>query len=209
VSTRSRFTIKVTEQDIRKAHRNNSYRCVAVQAIARTLTDATSISVDTQTVRFTLGGERFTFLTPPLLQGYVAAFDAGDRLHPFEFQLRDPHKVARYRRNEAALAKQKERDRVRRAPVKTADVKQESIAASPEGLAVAVDEVKQEGVAASLTAEEAAPAREAIAGTLVSARELYNEEPRAGYEPGVRRAPRRVFKSGRRAYGGRLLRINR
>jgi hypothetical protein len=83
-------TITITEKDIERAHRNNSYKCVVAQAIARTLPDAHHIEVDTQTIRFTDRHERKAFLTPYAVQGYVVAFDAGDQIVPFSFQLRNP-----------------------------------------------------------------------------------------------------------------------
>ena|SRR5215831_3564918 len=83
-------TISITDKDIEKAHRNNSYKCVVAQAIARTIPDAHHIEVDTQTIRFTDRHERKAYLTPYAVQGYVVAFDAGDHIEPFSFQLRKP-----------------------------------------------------------------------------------------------------------------------
>ena len=58
-----RFKVEVTEEDISKAQRNNSYKCVVAQAIARTIPDATRIEVDTQAIRFTRAetGERWLY----------------------------------------------------------------------------------------------------------------------------------------------------
>src|SRR5262245_27636965 len=83
-------TVAITEKDIEKAHRNNSYKCVVAQAVARTFPDDHHIEVDTQTIRITDGQERKAYLTPYAVQGYVVAFDAGDRIEPFSFQLRNP-----------------------------------------------------------------------------------------------------------------------
>src|SRR5262245_37012527 len=82
-------TITITEKDIEKAHRNNSYKCVVAQAVARAFPNGHHIEVDTQTIRFTDGHERKAYLTPYAVQGYVVAFDAGDRIEPFSFQLRN------------------------------------------------------------------------------------------------------------------------
>jgi hypothetical protein len=85
-----RFTVKVTEEDIDRAIRSDSYNCVVAQAVARAIPNAHHIEVDTQLIRFTHGtGERYGYLTPYSVQGYVVAFDAGDPIRPFEFQLRN------------------------------------------------------------------------------------------------------------------------
>lgn len=86
------FHFNVTQADIETGLRNNSYHCAVSQAIARTLPDAKFISTDIQTIRFSLAelGVRYVFLTPPKVQEYVAAFDAGDSLQPFSFILGRP-----------------------------------------------------------------------------------------------------------------------
>lgn len=91
-----RFQINVTEADIANGLRNNSYHCAVSQAIARELPDAKFISTDIQTIRFSLAesGERLTYLTPPNVQQYIVAFDAGDVLKPFGFYLYTPAWVA-------------------------------------------------------------------------------------------------------------------
>jgi len=90
----SRVKIEVTQDDIDRAIRNDSARCVAVQAIARTLKEASGVRVDTQTVRFRVGEERYQYLTPASCAAYVVDFDAGDKIEPFSFTLRDPRIVA-------------------------------------------------------------------------------------------------------------------
>jgi hypothetical protein len=93
--TPSYRTITVTDADIEKAKRNDSYLCVVAQTIARTFPDAHRIDVDMQTIRFTERNERKAYLTPYAVQGYIAAFDAGERIAPFSFQLRYPMHVRR------------------------------------------------------------------------------------------------------------------
>lgn len=87
-----RFQIHVTEGDIANGLRNNSYHCAVSCAIARQIPDAKYVSTDIQTIRFSLAeaGERVTYLTPPDVQQYVIAFDAGDVLRPFTFTLNMP-----------------------------------------------------------------------------------------------------------------------
>src|SRR5258708_3609204 len=87
-----RYQIKVTQQDIDAGVRNSSAHCIVATALGFQLPEATRISIDAQTIRFSVGRERFTFLTPLAVQQYVIAFDAGDfkALKPMEFVLDNP-----------------------------------------------------------------------------------------------------------------------
>ena len=91
--TKKRHGIKVTEQDIAWGVKGNSSRCMVSRAIAQSIPDAMRIEVDTQTIRFTTPEGRFAFLTPFAVQQYVVAFDAGDPIKPFQFQLRNGMKL--------------------------------------------------------------------------------------------------------------------
>jgi hypothetical protein len=184
--TPTRITVEVTEDDILRAHRNDSYKCVVSQAIARTVPKATNIETDTQTVRFSVEGERRIYLTPYAVQGYVIAFDAGDPIEPFSFQLRDPKRIARKIRTEtgkeAALAAQKARRKIQKS-------------AKSKGVAV----VKE---------EESASARAAYRAVAEASKDKKMSTERAP-EKGGSAGPPLVFKRKRRMYGHRLLRINR
>lgn len=87
--------VTVTEHDIAWATRDDSSRCMVARAIAREVVDAAHIEVDTQTIRFSTTEARFAYLTPLTVQRYVAAFDAGDPIQPFEFRLRNPMQLRR------------------------------------------------------------------------------------------------------------------
>jgi len=91
----TRFNIDVTADRIARGLRANSSSCVVSQAIAASVPDATRIDTDIQTIRFTRNGVRYCYLTPYVVQGYVVAFDAGDPIEPFKFQLRDPIRIQR------------------------------------------------------------------------------------------------------------------
>jgi hypothetical protein len=91
----TRFRINVTQRDIDEALRRNSARCVVATAIARSIPTAHHIEVDTQLIRFTDGANRYGYLTPYGVQGYVIAFDAGDPISPFSFEVRDPLRIRR------------------------------------------------------------------------------------------------------------------
>jgi hypothetical protein len=181
----TRFRIAVTDQDIAKAQRNNSYKCVVSETIARTIPDATRIETDTQTIRFTRHGERLIFLTPYVVTGYVIAFDAGDEIHPFSFQLRDPMKVKRRHFTPAGHARHVAKVRAGRQVLKEAQRRGASIDA-PEVKAAAREAAK----AAYRASKAAHPGQTQVLG------------------PGRRVTPR-VFKRKARTFGMRLLRINR
>lgn len=178
----TRVRIKVTQSDIERALRNNSYACVVAQAVARTVPDATRIEVDTQTIRMTTEGERRIYLTPYAVQGYVIAFDAGDPLEPFEFALRDPKRIRVEARTPEAKQASREAARARAAVRKAART------SSSKG---AVDEAAKVKKAAQAAYAEVRTGGE-ISRTV----------------SGSGHGPPRVFKRKTRSYGHRLLRIN-
>jgi len=186
---RKRYQVEITEEDVAKAKKNDSYVCVVAQAIARTIPDATQIHVDVQTIRFSTNGDRLVYLTPYAVQGYVVAFDAGDEIQPFTFQLREPVKVRSYKRT--PLGK-KVADKVWKARKRIQDK------AKSSGLLVDDPVVKAEINETS----------KAIYNQIVDEAKAAGE-PAAQFtvSPG-RVAPKRVFKRRERSYGHRLLRIN-
>jgi hypothetical protein len=184
---KTRFHIKVTPDDIAKAKRNDSYKCVVTQAIARAIPDATRIETDTQTIRFTWQDSRYMFLTPASVQGYVIAFDAGEPIEPFSFHLRDPFPA---RRNVYAP----KGDRANRARKVARDtVKKNARTMQPPPDPAQVELEAREASKAAYAASIAENADEPI--TTVQ------------HPDGRRRVPR-VFKRKERSYGYRLLRIN-
>ena len=186
--TRKLFNIEVNEKDIAKATKNDSYVCVVAQAIARSIPDAHRIDVDSQSIRFSRSGERLVYLTPYAVQGYVIAFDAGEEIKPFSFQLRQPAKVRATRpsplgrkANQAAYAAKR---RVR---------KEAQAAGLPLDDQTVVNDVRAAAKAAY---------------TEVKAAATDNGEPASLSSRAGRHAPPRVFKRKTRSYGHRLLRIN-
>jgi hypothetical protein len=193
---RTRITIEVTERDIERAHKNDSYRCIVAQAIARTVPDAARIEVDTQAIRFTTEGERRVYLTPYAVQGYVIAFDAGEPIEPFSFQLRNPVRSRPTRKTEVGKAAQRAADRARREARTAASYDSTKAYAGGQKRAKA----KPKKVA---EIDERAAAKAAYAEVT----KAHPGEPTHEPSPG-RRPPPRVFKRKSRAYGHRLLRIN-
>jgi hypothetical protein len=188
-----RFIIEVTEKDIARAHQNDSYKCVVAQAIARNIPDAHRIEVDTQAIRFTRTStqQRYIYLTPYAVQGYVIAFDAGEKIEPFRFGLnergllRAKRKILTPTGKMANAAAKRAQTRARRLPA--------PVVAGPHPPVVAGDLENTP----SMTAREAyAQARAA------------NPGPASSTNDGERKAPRRVFKTRVRQYGHRVLRIN-
>ena len=183
--TATRFNIDVSEADIAKAKRNDSYMCVVTQAIARAIPDATRIETDTQTIRFSRNGQRLMFLTPNAVTGYIIGFDAGDPIEPFAFQLRNPIQAAHKRMTEKGHEMNRARKAARQKVVKKARA---------AGIPLDAPEVEAEAREAAKAAYAAAAADRAEAQQSITT-------------PGRRMVPR-VFKRKARAYGHRLLRIN-
>lgn len=202
--SRSRFNFDVTRADIDKAHVGDSYRCVVAQSIARAMPDAHHIDVDLQTIRWSDEDGRHVFLTPYEVAGYVVAFDAGEDLHPFRFHLRDAVPAAQRRaKTEAAKRTKRAQTKVHRERTRAKNA--ELVAADPAAPAPAV---------------AAAKVKVAQAQARIAAAEQEHESIRAAYNAAgikhsaervtdtTRKAPPRVFKTKRRTYGQRVLRVN-
>jgi|SRR6188508_1219213 len=184
----TRFSIEVTEDDIAKARRNDSYVCVVAQAVMRTIPSAHHIDVDTQSIRFTEGNRRLVYLTPYAVQGYVVAFDAGESIEPFSFTLREPAKVKTKKLTLHGRKVNTHKQRARR------QAQQEAKAAGKDLQAPEVIERVREAVTTAYRAATATAAPGEIQTELIG-------------EGRVRKVPR-VFKRKMRSYGHRLLRIN-
>lgn len=86
-----RPTVVIDEMTIEQAKRRDSSHCMIAEAVKKAVPNATSVSVDLQTIRWTDRdrGLRFTYLTPRLAQLALLKFDQGDEdLAPFAFRLR-------------------------------------------------------------------------------------------------------------------------
>jgi len=161
--------VKVTEHDIEWAVRDDSSRCMVARALAREVVDANRIEVDTQTIRFSNSKGRFAYLTPLTVQRYVAAFDAGDPVQPFDFTLRNPMRL----KQRILTPEEKAENRLRQL---TEDTR------TDPGLPSGVRRVGR----------DKRPRKTATSYTT----------------PGDTGSPPRVFKTKKRTYGARLLRIN-
>lgn len=83
-----RVPVDVTEYLIEDSTARDSGHCMIADAVKEAVPDATYISADIQTIRFTRGGFRYTYLTPRKAQVALIQFDQGEKPEPFAFQLR-------------------------------------------------------------------------------------------------------------------------
>lgn len=189
--------IDVTQADIDRARVKDSSRCVVATAIGRSIPAASRISVDVQTIRFTIAGERFVYLTPPAVTGYVIAFDAGDKIHPFRFRLRRDQELRVRAKTKTAAGKAD--DKTRRATRKARQTLDE-----------AEQKARREATNASRRAVR--QARNALAeaeAERAAVMAAYTEQPR--YETDDMTLPpptKRMHKARQRHYGHREMRIN-
>lgn len=206
-----RRTIDVTQADINKADPKNSGGCAVATAIARSIPDATRIEVDLQTIRFSLGGERLVWVTPYSVTGYVVAFDAGEDVHPFRFQLREDAQVAVRQRKPTPAGQHTERTRKkahhRTKAVEKATRKLDELVGrfgEPDGPSKA--EVQRARAELRDKAEKARTAAEERDAVMAA----YDNQPKVEPpDPSKPIAPARIAKSRARTYGMRQLRINR
>ena len=76
------------------------------EAIRDARPDAQFVSVDIQTIRFSIPFKRIrcTYLTPRIAQLALVRFDQGRSLEPFQFHLRNAHVTAMFERKSKAAA---------------------------------------------------------------------------------------------------------
>jgi hypothetical protein len=198
----TKFTqVDVTQTDIDKADPKKSGRCAVSTAIARVFPDATRIETDIQTVRFTRNGERFQYVTPYTVAGYVVAFDRGDDIHPFTFRLNETARVGAKRRprTPAGKAVTNATTKVKR---REAQAKQlDMIAKDP----TAHPTLPPPSPAARKVAKERVTDAKADLASITAAYEGQQKRTTSG---GERKAAPRVFRTGRREYGHRVLAVN-
>lgn len=89
--------LDVTEQIIDNATQRDSAHCVIADAIRATIPEATRISVDLQTIRFTdtTNSRRYIWLTPPAAQMAILGFDQGIRPKAGRIRLGQPIQTVR------------------------------------------------------------------------------------------------------------------
>lgn len=83
------MTITITRDVVEHAKQRDSSHCMIADAI-REKTGAKYVLVDVQSIRLSnmRTRKRYTFLTPPIAQQAIIAFDQGKPIKPFSFSLR-------------------------------------------------------------------------------------------------------------------------
>lgn len=84
-----RLKVKITAELIELAKVRDSSHCMIAEAVRDVFPPAAHISVDIQTIRFSIPdrGIRCTYLTPRIAQVGIVDFDQGETPKPFSFQL--------------------------------------------------------------------------------------------------------------------------
>jgi hypothetical protein len=208
-------TIHVTEADLEKAdlwRRENglfvgegdSAHCAVSLAIARQIPGSHHIDTDLRTIRWTDKDGRHCYLTPEAVANYVTDFDAGEAIAPFKFRTRDEvPSLQRARVTPAAKARgnamkkvARERQRLTAAEHVVADSK------APSDRVAQARQRIVDGPARIAEAEQQLEDLKAVqkeSGEPVSAQRI---------SQATRKAPKRVYRTKRRVYGGRVLRVN-
>lgn len=83
-------TVRVTQEIIDNACRNDSGHCMVADAIIASVPGSKGASADIATLRFSNPdkGLRYIYMTPRRVQEAILAFDLGEKPDPFEFRLR-------------------------------------------------------------------------------------------------------------------------
>jgi hypothetical protein len=94
----SRYKIEVTAENIQESCKTNARHCMIADAIACQFPKVRNISVDMMTIRWSdpEKGWRYIYLTPKPAQKALIAYDMGEQIEPFSFQVRSGHAVPMY-----------------------------------------------------------------------------------------------------------------
>ncbi|MGH3094822.1 MAG: hypothetical protein ACRDMV_02335 [Streptosporangiales bacterium] len=88
-----RISVKVTQEIIATSIERDSSHCMIADALAKTLPNASYVSVDLATIRFTdlSAGKRYVYLTPRNAQEALLDFDQGKKPESFTLRLAGAH----------------------------------------------------------------------------------------------------------------------
>ena len=117
-ATDHRVTLDITEEIINRAVRADSNACVIADAIKAQVPNATAVTVDLATIRWSdkAAGKRYIYLTPQGAQLTVYAFDRGIPPRSQKLALRRPIQITNIK---AASRTQRERRQERLAALET------------------------------------------------------------------------------------------
>jgi hypothetical protein len=82
------ISLQVEQHKIDNAQRKNSHCCMIADALKDALPEAKFISVDLQSIRFSIDKIRYFYFTPTIAQHALLKFDQGIKLKPLEFTMR-------------------------------------------------------------------------------------------------------------------------
>lgn len=102
------LVLEVTQEVINAAVARDSSHCVIADAIRLSIPLATRVSVDLQTIRFTVGDKRYAWLAPVPAQVCLVRFDQGIHPEPFTLKLGRPIQVTRSGTGNALAARRAE-----------------------------------------------------------------------------------------------------
>ena len=90
----NQIKIKIKQENISRSCRKNSHECMIADAIQETVPWAKYVMVDLQSIRVTdmANNTRHIYLTPPIAQQAILAFDRGDKVSPFQMTLSQGYK---------------------------------------------------------------------------------------------------------------------
>lgn len=95
-----RVKVNITQELVEQSKLADSSHCMIAEAVKIAYPDATKVSVDLQTIRFSNPAKRvrYIYLTPRLAQIALVQFDQGREVEPFSFTLAGAHVIGMYER---------------------------------------------------------------------------------------------------------------
>lgn len=101
-----KITVELTAQDCADGVRGEQCYCVVSTALARMMPEASLFVTNLDHIRFSIKHDgkkyRFQFTSPPEVQEYIRAFDAGEIAHAMTFTLENPVIVEKASKSEKA-----------------------------------------------------------------------------------------------------------
>jgi hypothetical protein len=91
------LSVNITPEIIETAVTRDSGHCVIADSIRNSIPGVNRVSVDLQTIRFTdpVSNKRYIYLTPPMAQVTLLAFDQGVRPQPQRIRLGKPIQIVK------------------------------------------------------------------------------------------------------------------
>jgi hypothetical protein len=101
-----KITVELTAQDCADGIRGEQCYCVISTALARMIPEASIFTTNLDHVEWSIDHDgtryRIQFTSPPEVQEYIRAFDAGEVAHPMTFTLENPFIVEKASKSKKA-----------------------------------------------------------------------------------------------------------